>query len=721
MNTIIYASAIPFGSIREAAHAEASVDWLGDHAAQTACTVSYTACELERYLPGNASLCGDDVTLSDVTARSGTALLLVTASGSSLTAELEGVLGRSCLVSANAGDEGYRLFGCTYMGTRFVVLSGNTRVGTMYAAFAYLERCGVYFLEPGEPSVIPVSIPDTFDITGSPSFITRGTFSSYINGNEAFLEWMAHNRMNFTKLKHMTAQYPLLKKLGIRTSEGGHDLYYRFVETSHEYPYRHAVYGGEGKPDDPYPVSPLCRAPSGKNGTLTYGDAHPEWYALVDGKRRLYRDNHAFLTLSRKIGDNLCTGNPDAVRELVRLVTNALIDGIWKNADYLDVWPLDNGTWCDCPLCRAQGNYATRILMLAYELDRSLKRAHAEGRLKRTVRLICPAYHETLPPPDRSLPDDFDYSSILVIFFPIERCFLHDIDDPVCTETNTVLKNLLQSWTKSAHGNYTGELFIGEYYNVSSFAAMPFVLTSRILHDIPYYYSIGARHFHYMHITARDWGIIGVNNWIYARILWDVNADGDTLLDTYLNARYSSLASSMKGLYTELERVTGNCKYYKHYQLADDHRHSLSSALAADGERSHSTLFPLAHMQLDSRADDPQAGPSLRETLEGLEEALTQLRKLAMKTSEDTVRIYLRRDEIRLRYGVDITRFLYLMCRVKLGDTEYLSELRALGERLRNTDEALAGYDFGENMQNELEASWNKRVYDRLMTADKQE
>lgn len=714
MKTTILVSRGNFPDIRTAAFAEQQINWWDNSEieAQTTCTVAWTATELDKLLPFETELRDAALGYDGLT---GTVLLLGSARENPAIASLEKALGRCLSAGAEAGEEGYRMCGVTLNGVRYIVLSGNTRTGIMYAAFAYCERRGLRFLEPGAPSYNAALVCDEveFDITEAPAFTTRGTFSSYITGDDDFLEWMAHNRMNFSKFKEMASRHAVMKKLGIQCSEGGHELYYRFVETSHEYPYKHALYGGEGKPDDPYPVSPLCRAPSGEGGVFTYGDAHPEWYALVDGVRRLYRDNHAFLTLAHKKGDNYCTGNPDARAEMVRLVTESLIDGVWKYADYIDIWALDNGAWCECELCKAQGNFVTRLLLLAYEIDKSIKKAQAEGRLKRSVKLICPAYHETLPAPDKPLPDDFDYSTCMVVFFPIERCFVHHIDDPACRETNALLTERLMPWTKEQNGNYKGELFIGEYYNVSTFAAMPFVLSSHILHDIPFYYRMGARHFHYMHISARDWGFIAVNNWLYARLLWDVNADGEGLLSDYFTARYGPLSSAMRALYGQMEKTTANCKYYKHYQFVNGRIWSLRRALESEQTYTAENLFPLKHMQLRGRADDPQAGPSLEETLIGLEKALAALEGFMTQDLPDDVRAQLNRDHVRLSYGVRMTRFLYLMCLVAVGEAtkEQTDQFHALARQLEASDAGLKGYDLGENMDNELNASFNAPAY----------
>ena len=116
---------------------------------------------------------------------------------------------------------------------------------------------------------------------------------------------------------------------------------------------------------------------------------------------------------------------------------------------------------------------------------------------------------------------------------------------------------------------------IGEYYNVSSFSNMPFILTDKMSHDIPYYYANGSRHIHYMHFSARNWGMFAINNYLYCKLLWNVNVNSEEVLLDYYNSRYKEYAQTMKEFYVELEEASANCKYIKHYQYINKIRRSL--------------------------------------------------------------------------------------------------------------------------------------------------
>ena len=688
MKYTVIVSPGPFPDITAAAFAEEAIDWWDDGqiGKQTACTLCFAATELKKFLPGQV-----DLQEREPAACEADRLIFLKVGGSGLP------------------PEGFRIRGS---GNR-VYLTGADRVGALYAAYAYLEHQGLRFIEPGEPDRVAPCEEEEFEITEAPSFSSRGTMSTFINASEEFLLWMARNRFNSGFFRKANHHFALRKKLGIATVAGGHQMFYLFADTTEPYPYCHARYGGAGKPADPYPVSPLCEKPGG--ALLTYGEAHPEWYALIDGVRRRKRDRTRFLQAGNAPGDNMCTSNGDAMEELCKRIVDALVDGVWKYADHIHIWPLDNGAWCQCDQCRELGNYSARILKLAYQVDKAIKKARSQGILKRKILIICPAYHETLPVPDCPLPEDFDYESIMAVFYPIERCFAHDLDDPICTETNALLMERLLPWSRNPH--YQGELVIGEYYNVSAFAAMPFVLTKRILHEIPMYYRLGSRHFHYMHITARDWGFIAINNYLHGKLLWNVNADGEALLRTYLEARYGKNAEEMGKLYAQLEAATANCKYYKHYQFVDGKITRLFEQLNNDAPQTEESLFPLKHMKLRTRAEDPQAGPSLKETLESLQKAGRSLDALGIAGKNPE------RDARRLRFGIQVTEFLYLMCLATIGeeDEETLSRLQQLAAELEADRDSMQGYDFGDDFQNALTATWVSKAYYRNFSPHKED
>ena len=120
---------------------------------------------------------------------------------------------------------------------------------------------------------------------------------------------MARNRMNFWTSAEKEIYF--LKKLGLKLTDGGHIIQKYFLDPHAEYPYKHPTFiGDENKPADPYAVGKNYAGDTNGDGKLAYFEAHPEWYALRNGKRS---DN-----IQDETGDNFCTSNAGARKELAK-------------------------------------------------------------------------------------------------------------------------------------------------------------------------------------------------------------------------------------------------------------------------------------------------------------------------------------------------------------------------------------------------------------------
>ncbi|MBM3888755.1 MAG: hypothetical protein FJ388_06465, partial [Verrucomicrobia bacterium] len=219
-----------FASAAEAAGAEDRVNWLdADLSDDTACTECFAAVELQRYLrkmTGRA----DDFAIAS-------------------REPMQGDLIRVGGADAKLGFEGYRIRSSIVNGRRVTSLCGGGRVGTLYAAYDLLYRLGCRWFAPGEVhEEVPriAGIPN-MDVTEKPSFVTRGFLAWEDRGNPDFLLWMARNRMNYWCVEQK--EHGLMRKLGIRMVCGLHDAEELFLNPAR------------------------------------YFDAHPEWFALVKGKR----------------------------------------------------------------------------------------------------------------------------------------------------------------------------------------------------------------------------------------------------------------------------------------------------------------------------------------------------------------------------------------------------------------------------------------------------
>lgn len=712
-----------FPSVSAAANAEREIDWWDERNADAAvCTACFAAEELAAHLNRIARPAGEGplavVVSPDEAAEVDAGVTIwvgaLPAAGHPARDAWDGFEAREADAWRALPDEGYAVRTALRGAALHYALVGKGRSGTLYAAYALLEAFGFRWLALGrQGTAVPAAFaPQPVSLLDYPRFKTRGVYSEHIRDNNSeLIDWLGRRRINFAALDRIDNPHAL-KKRGIRLCAGGHNILYRFLNPHDEYPYRHAVWGGEDKPDDPYPLSPEY-AGKEDEGPLTYAEAHPEWFGWIRGKRSFdvgQGDREGY-------GDNYCTTNEDATRELCARLTEDLISGEWRHVDYINFWMLDNGAWCECERCAAAGNYAYKLILIVHTLRTHLRQARETGRLKRDVKILFPIYHETLPAPDRPLPDDYDYESCFPTYFPIERCYTHRLNDPACTETNQELMDTFVPWTTAEERHYRGETFIGEYYNVGAFAACPVPFMTIMKDDIPFYYNSGIRHFHYMHLTDDRWGTLALTNYQLYSMLWNPALDTEALLAEYYALSYGAASETMRQFYETLEAAMRNAKYLKHYQYHRGVRHALHAYLREGAAE----LFPLKHMQYDVRLPDGNAGISLTETMGLLAACRRLLDKALMTPVGEQAAARLLEDDFRFRYLEDMAGYLYYMVRTHLlaqrGD-EALSR-RAFryaarhAEALRRNTEAVRPTSRFDLYDNGLKASWCEQAYVR--------
>jgi hypothetical protein len=440
----------PYRSAKEASDSSAAVNWFdADFTDDTVCTESFAAVELRHYLCAVTGLDENDPASfpirSDREAVRGNVILVGNEASNRLVAPYAAELGFVREGTPAPGPEGFRLKAVKTADGFALLLTGYDRVGTLYAVYDFLDRCGVRWFSPG---LAGEAVPDNpalrvpaLDVTDAPKFTLRGFWAEFFTsehthvipqgkkGNIDFFDWMARNRMNLWSAGETAVPPGEMKKRGLRLNAGGH-TFYTLLDPDAPYPYNHPKFpGDDSKPADPYPVGSEYRGDLNGDGVLSYSEAHPEWYGLApDGQRKFPTDH---------FGYNFCTSNEDMVTEFLKKLVAKLADGEWKYADYLDWWPEDTNKWCVCENCQKLGIPTDRNILMAHRIRQELKKAHAEGRLGRDiiVNFLLYNYAGVIEPPTRPLPEGFDYSG-LATFFPITRCYVHTFDDPACTEYN---------------------------------------------------------------------------------------------------------------------------------------------------------------------------------------------------------------------------------------------------------------------------------------------
>ena len=690
-----------FSSIEEASAGEERVDWWdGDVSDDAACTECFAALELARFLPSCSVYSRENIRVQPASSVPGSGDVVII-----------GAIGSNPLMKAYslpdsirlATDGSFCIRAFREKGRTVTVISGYDRTGVLYGAYGLLERFGVRFYGLGEKGTVfpatPGRLPDSLSVVESPSFFTRGYHAWEDRGSDDFFLWMARNRMNFWTSAEK--EIHLLKKLGMKLADGGHTIQMNFLNPKTVYPYNHPLFrGDEDKPVDPYAPGNEYTGDTDGDGILTCFEAHPEWYGLIKGKRS---DN-----IKDEFGDNFCTSNADACHELAKNMIQSLIDGQWKYVDIVNFWMMDaTWRWCECENCKRQGTCTDRLMAVVDTMLREIKKARSEGRLHRPVHLSSLAYVETLEPPTKELPDDFDYENVSITFFPIQRCYDHTLADPSCTEYNSVLADNYLAWGTGQGRRYRGTMFIGEYYNISYLKSLPLVYTRIMATDIPWYYRTGTRHFHYMHTPTSLWGTWTLNQYLLARLLWDVAADPDALVDEYFRRYYPTTTKETRLFYQHLEKGLEGFKAMRYW--------GWTKRLKDDSE----PLYPKLHMHYEEYHPLTNDGADLTEMHDHIVAARKAIDRSLALCTDAAEKLRLIEDERRFTYGEAMFYFHYHLFRTamfhregKLQDArQEFASLDRYAEQLRGITDLVQVASSHANSKDGLDATQAVDVY----------
>lgn len=697
----------PYASAEVAGRAEADVNWLdADTSDDTVATECFAAQELQRVLR-KATGRIEDFAIFDGKKEPGRGPLILVGGPASNSASRRWAspLGVEAEEVAQLGAEGYWIKSATVDGRRVTLVAGGGRVGTLYGAYDLLYRLGCRWFAPGEagedvPPLDADEIPD-LDVAERPSFLTRGFHAWENRADDDFLLWMARNRLNYWCVEQENR--PLMRKLGIHMSCGSHDAQWRFLNPHAPYPYNCPQYeADDDKPKDPYPTGEDYQGDADCDGTLSYFEAHPEWFALQSGRRvpGIRNDNPGF-------GTNYCTSNEHATTEFMKNFVQALVDGPYRSADVVRFWTLDVGKWCECAACRAAGTRTDRNLLLVDRLAREIRKARSEGRIHRPVIVRFLAYADVLEPPSRPLTADFDYAASSATFFPIVRCYVHSFDDARCPRNAHYLRQL-EGWATDPERHYRGELCIGEYYNVSGYRCLPICFMHTMANDIPYYHQVGARHFHYMHVTTGNWGNKTLTNYQMARQIWDVKTDCEALWDDYFSRRYGPAADTMRQFYLSLEKMFSNVSELKY-------------GLARRLGRGADDLFPTSQLRYERAAGMECEGPTLVEIVEHGKTCRTLLDRVMEAELPERIGARVAEDERMFTYGERTVAYYHECVQAFLlgraGKVEearpHYAEAKRIAELLRADTTSIA-LCYSPGAPNAFEATYATRALEHL-------
>ena len=256
-----------------------------------------------------------------------------------------------------------------------------------------------------------------------------------------------------------------------------------------------------------------------------YGQEHPEYFALVDGKRRIDIGGG---------GPELCLTNPD----VLKIVTESVLSDLDNNpaAKNISVSQNDNDKYCRCAKCAAldkrEGTPMGSLLTFVNAVADEVAKKHPD------VMVGTLSYWYTRKPPKTIKPRP----NVQIQLCSIECCMIHPINDPHCPK-NVAFCRDMSDW-----GKICNNIYIWNYNTNFSNYLLPCPNLRVIEPNIRYFVANHAKGvFMQAAYTSPSAEFSELRNYIMANLLWDPNRGGGELMDEFLDLHYGRAGEPIRG------------------------------------------------------------------------------------------------------------------------------------------------------------------------------
>lgn len=247
-----------------------------------------------------------------------------------------------------------------------------------------------------------------------------------------------------------------------------------------------------------------------------YGKEHPEYFAFIDGVRRLEGTGG---------GPELCVSNPKVIEIAAQTVIQDL-DANPHRRNY-SVSQNDNADYCRCPVCeeinQREGTPMGANLMFVNAVAERVEKKHPN------VKIGTLAYWYSRKAPKTIRPR----ANVQIQLCSIEACTLHPLDDPKC-EKNHAFAEDLAAWKAICN-----DIWIWNYN--TNFAAydLPFPNLRSIGRNVDYF---AHNNVHGVFMQASGNGlseeISDLRNYVMSRCLWAPGHDSWEFVREFCKLHY---------------------------------------------------------------------------------------------------------------------------------------------------------------------------------------
>ncbi|MFO8080247.1 MAG: DUF4838 domain-containing protein [Armatimonadota bacterium] len=272
-----------------------------------------------------------------------------------------------------------------------------------------------------------------------------------------------------------------------------------------------------------------------------YGETHPEYFPLQDGERNVTSGH----------GWQPCTSNPQVI-EIAAEKARAAFDAdpeLWSySLSPNDGW----GGWCECDDCVAldppefrdnpRHGKARRILVFANQVAELLEETHPD----RHVAFY--AYAPTVEPPDG--PQAHPNVAIAVAHYGGVSDKFRPITDPA-SPRNAGYIPIIEGWAELTDRIFAREYYTGLVQETDGLARV--AAAYALVEDIPWYHEHNV-----VGINSEAlgmWGNVGLNFYLAAKMMWDVDTDVEAVLDDYFAGMYGPAATPMREYFETLRDI----------------------------------------------------------------------------------------------------------------------------------------------------------------------